>query len=78
MTINDSCHKFLHDAIRTVLIAADRPCTAQHIADEIAKRSLWRRKKDNEFPPASQIRWRVYKRQDWFDKLPDGRIALVD
>ena len=71
-------HEFLHKAIRDVLAAAGQPCKPQYIADQIAQRGLWRRPSDGELPPASQIRWRVHSRQDWFYRLQDGHIALTE
>ena len=71
-------HEFLHEAMRDVLSATGQPCTALYIADQIAKRGLWRRPSDGQFPLASQICWRVHSKKDWFDRFPDGRIALSD
>jgi hypothetical protein len=52
--------KTLHEAIIFVLESNNnRPMSFDEIAEEIKSQNLWKRKKDNKFPPSYQIMLRT-------------------
>ncbi|QEC76902.1 hypothetical protein [Mucilaginibacter ginsenosidivorax] len=65
----------LQDVIASLLTNAASPLTTTEIAAAIAKKRIWHRPSDNQFPTPSQISARVNNYGHLFERI-DGRIVL--
>ena len=77
MTTSTSACETLHEAIHSVLISADQPCSTTYISDQIARRGLWVRPSDGQFPNASQVSARIGNYPDWFRRIGESRRYVV-
>ena len=67
---------FLHEAIAVALLGfSDRTASFEQICETFAKRDLYR-KKNGHYPDCTQIRARVNKNLQWFNKRLPGAVQL--
>ena len=67
----------LHEAIEEVLrTKPNREASYKEISEEIARRDLFIRPSDGNYPPHSQISARVNNHSQRFEKVGNGRVRL--
>ena len=69
----------LHEAIIFVLKQSNKPMSFEQIALEIKNKNLWKRKSDNQYPEAFQIRLRTCVQKKYkplFNQVSETEIQL--